>query len=54
MQGNSQHFAVKHIAKSLQATAKPKLAKELACPVALKEKKGIDRIEGSPVANMRS
>jgi len=35
----SLRFAVKHIAKSLQATAKPKLTKELACPTALQGRK---------------
>ena len=34
---NSQRFAVKHIAKSLQAITKPKLVKELACPTAPQE-----------------
>jgi len=32
----SQRFVIKHIGKSLQPTAKPKLAKELACLFALK------------------
>ena len=39
MERISQRFAVKHIAKSLQANAKPKLVKELVCPTAPQERK---------------
>ena len=43
MQENSQCFAVKHIAKSLQATAKSKLVKELVCPATPQEIKGCNK-----------
>ncbi len=45
MQENSQRFAVKHIAKSLQATAHPKLIKELACPTTPQKMKDCDKIK---------
>ena len=51
MQENSQHFAVKHIAKSLQPAAQPKLVKELAYPNAPQEMEVSSWNEISPVAN---
>jgi len=39
MRESSQYLTLKHIVKSLQAIAKPKLVKEFDCPTALQEMK---------------